>query len=185
MDLSLLGKKLELTPELRALALRVGLGVVLLAIAGYVLLYMSARQHDRLTGELVSVREQIRRQQVLMPAWASIAATSHNATLNAVSLPAPEPVPRTRVYLMPEQLAHMARALGVEPLEVTLNPASMGQDPSSIQVQGVFSGSVEGVRELLMDVARMPSLARLERVELRAADGRVEMLLQLRIALAN
>jgi hypothetical protein len=185
MDLSLLGKKLELTPELRALALRVGLGVVLLAIAAYVLVFMSALQHKRLSAELKAVRDQIHRQQVLMPAWASIAASSHNATLGAVSLPAPEPVPRTRVYLMPEQLAHMARAVGVEPLDVTLNPASLGQDPSSIQAQGVFSGSLEGVRELLVGVARMPSLARLERVELRAADGRVEMLLQLRIALAN
>ncbi|MDP3425748.1 MAG: hypothetical protein Q8S17_00010 [Humidesulfovibrio sp.] len=185
MDLSLLGKKLVLTAEMRTLALRVGIGVGLLAVAGYVLLYMSTRQHDRLNAELATVREQIHRQQVLMPAWASITALGQNATLGSVSLPAPEPVPRTRVYLMPEQLSHMAQALGVEPLEVTLNPASLGQDPSSIQAQGVFSGSLEGMRELLMDVARMPSLARLERVELRAADGRVEMLLQLRIALAN
>ena len=185
MDLSFLGKKLELTPEMRSLGMRLGLGVVLLAIAGYVLVFMSVRQHEGLATELGNVRDQIQRQQALMPAWASMSALSRNATLEAVSLPPPEPVQRTRVYLMPEQLAHMARAVGVEPLEVTLNPSSLGQDPSSIQAQGVFSGTLEGVRELLMGVARMPSLARLERVELRAADGRVEMLLQLRIALAN
>ncbi|MBA4358439.1 MAG: hypothetical protein C0405_12030, partial [Desulfovibrio sp.] len=70
-------------------------------------------------------------------------------------------------------------------LEVTLNPASMGQDPSSIQAQGVFSGQIDAVREFLMGIARMPSLARIERVELRAADGRLELFLQLRIALAS
>ncbi len=184
MDLARL-KNVTLTPELRTLALRVGLGLLLLAVAGYVLVFMSVGEHARINLKITDVREQIRRQQVLLPAWASIAAMSHNASLDAVALPKAEPALRTRVYLMPEQLAHMARAVGVEPLEVTLNPASLGQDPTSIQAQGVFSGTLEGVRELLMSVARMPSLARLERVELRAADGRVELFLQLRIALAN
>ncbi|MHC1700205.1 MAG: hypothetical protein AB9900_04380 [Humidesulfovibrio sp.] len=185
MDFSALNKTLALTPELRALAVRVGLGLLVLVVAGYILVFMSARQHARLTGELADIEERTRRQQALLPAWASIAALNQNASLGALSLPEPEPVPRTRVYLMPERLEHMARAVGVEPLEVTLNPASMGQDPSSIQAQGIFSGQLEGVRELLMSVARMPSLARLERVELRAVDGRLELFLQLRIALAN
>jgi hypothetical protein len=120
-----------------------------------------------------------------MPAWASIAGLSQNASLGAINVPKSEPVPRTRVYLMPEQISHMAQSVGLEPLEVTLNPASLGQDPSSIQIQGVFSGQLPAVREFLMSVARMPSLARIERVELRAADGRLELFLQLRIALAN
>jgi len=185
MDLSFLSKKVVLTPQLRALVLRGLIGVLLLTVAGYVLVYLGLRQHARVAGEIAEVREQIRRQQALLPAWASIAAQSHNASLQQFVLPEPEPVPRTRVYLVPEQVSHMARALGVEPLEVTLNPASMGQDPSSIQVQGVFSGTLEGVRELLLSIGRMPSLARMERVELRAVDGRLEVFLQLRIALAN
>jgi len=185
VDLSVLNKKLALTPELRTLGLRIGLGLLLLAVAGYVLVYMSLRQGERLASQAAEVRERIQRQQLLMPTWANIAAMSHNASLGPVSVPPAEPVPRTRVYLMPEQLEHMARAVGVEPLEVTLNPSSLGQDPTSIQVQGVFSGSLDGVRELLMGIGRMPSLARMERVELRATDGRLELFIQLRIALAN
>ena len=185
MDLSVLNKKLVLTPELRTLGLRIGLGLLLLAVAAYVLVYMSLRQSERVAGQVAEVRERIQRQQLLMPAWDSIAAMSHNASLGLVSVPPTDPVPRTRVYLVPEQLEHMARAVGVEPLEVTLNPASLGQDPSSIQAQGVFSGPIDGVRELLMSLGRMPSLARMERVELRATDGRLELFIQLRIALAN
>jgi len=185
MHLSMLNKKLVLTPELHALALRVGLGLLLLAVAAYVMVVMSLQEQKRLTAEIAEVRAGIRRQQVLAPAWVGMAALSHNASLDALSLPEPEPVPRTRVYLMPEQLEHMARAVGVEPLEVTLNPASMAQDPTTIQATGMFSGPLEGVRELLMGVSRLPSLSRLERVELRAVDGRLELFLQLRIALAN
>lgn len=183
MDFAALTKKL--TPDMRTLVLRAGAGVLVLAVASYAMVFVPMHQHEQVTKEIAEVREQTKRQETLKPTWDGMAAMNKNATLGAVSLPAAEPVPRTRVYLMPEQLAHMARAVGVEPLEVTLNPASLGQDPTSIQAQGVFSGTLEGMRELLMSVARMPSLARLERVELRAADGRLELLLQLRIALAN
>lgn len=184
MDLNM-DLKRAFGPEGRALAVRVGLGLLLLAAAAYVLVGLSLREHTRLTSELADVAERTRRQQELMPTWASIAGLSQNASLGAINVPKAEPVPRTRVYLMPEQISHMAQAVGLESLEVTLNPASLGQDPSSIQIQGVFSGQLDAVREFLMGVARMPSLARIERVELRAADGRLELFLQLRIALAN
>lgn len=184
MDLNMDVKQL-LTPEVRALAVRVGLGLLLLLVAVYALVLHPMRARLNLETELAGVNERITRQQALMPAWLSISGAGQNATQGVASVPKAEPVPRTRVYLMPEQMAHMARAVGVEPLEVTLNPGSLAQDPSSIQAQGVFSGSVEGIRELLLSVARMPSLARMERVELRAADGRLELLLQVRIALAN
>jgi hypothetical protein len=185
MDLGFLSKKLELTPQMKTLGVRALGGVALLGVALYVLVFMGLRQNTRLAAEVEDARGQIRRQQALLPAWASIAAQSHNASLEQLMLPAAEPVPRTRVYLVPEQLSHMARAIGVEPLDVTLNPASMGQDPTSIQVQGMFSGSLDGMRELLMSFSRLPSLARLERVELRAVDGRLELFVQMRIALAS
>ncbi|MBA4357073.1 MAG: hypothetical protein C0405_05025 [Desulfovibrio sp.] len=184
MGLSL-DMKLALTPEMRTLSLRVGLGLLVLLAALYVLVVMPMSERARINADITDTRERTQRQLALRPAWASIAGLSQNASLSAISVPNPEPVPRTRVYLMPEQIAHMARAVGLEPLEVTLNPASLGQDPSSIQAQGIFSGQMEGVRELLMGLARMPSLARMERVELRAAEGRLELFLQLRIALAN
>lgn len=184
MDLNM-DLKQALTPEMRSLAMRVGLGLLVLLAALYILVVIPMRERVRVEAEITETGDRAKRQQALMPAWASIAGLTQNASLGAISVPKAEPVPRTRVYLMPEQIAHMARAVGLDPLEVTLNPASLGQDPSSIQVQGVFSGQMEGVRELLMSLARMPSLARMERMELRAAEGRLELFIQLRIALAN
>jgi len=181
----MLDMNLSLPPEMRPLATRLGVGLLLLVVVAYVLIVMPLREGKRLDEELVASRERIERQQALLPALTSIAASSQNASLAAVMPPKLEPVPRTRVYLMPEEIAHMARAVGLEPVEVTLNPASMAQDPNSIQAQGIFSGQMEAVRGMLMSLGRMPSLARMERVEIRAVDGRLEMLVQLRIALSN
>jgi hypothetical protein len=94
-----------------------------------------------------------------------------------------EPIARAEAYLVTEQLGHMARAVGLEPLDVSLDASSMAQDPGSIQAQGVFSGELAQARAFLVELGRMASLSRVEKVELRAVDGRIEMFVQLRVAL--
>jgi len=180
-----LNMELKLTPELRQLAVRMGMGAAVLVLAAYVLVAMPILQGRRLDAEIAATKNSLARQQSLAPALASLAQGAQNASISALLPPKSDPVPRTRVYLVPEQIGHMAKALGVEPLDVSLNAASLAQDPDAIQLTGVFSGRLEGCRGLLMELGGMPSLARMERVEMRAVDGRIEMMVQLRIALAN
>ena len=180
-----LNMNIKLTPELRQLGLRVVIGAVLLAGAVYLLALMPLFEGRRLDSEIAGMKLRLERQQKLMPALASLSANAQNATLEALLPPKAEPMPRAQAYLITEQLAHRARAVGLEPLEVSLDPASMTEDQNSIQAQGVFSGGVEAVRTFLLDLNQMPSLARVDKVEMRAVDGRLEMLVQLRIALGG
>lgn len=176
---------IKLTPELRQLGVRIGIGALLLAAAAYVLVAMPILQGRRLDAEIAAAKAALQRQQSLAPALASLEQGAQNASLASLLPPKSDPVPRTRVYLVPEEVGHMAKALGVEPLDVALNAASLAQDPDAIQLTGVFSGRLEGCRGLLMALGGMPSLARMERVEMRAVDGHIEMLVQMRIALTN
>lgn len=177
--------KLDITPELRQMALRLVLGTMLLCGVVYLAVGMPILEARRLTQEIAQTHQRAERQKLLMPSWALISQFSENATLAALLPPAPQPVPRTSVYTMPEQLSQTARALGVEPLEVNLNPASLAQDPGTIQLTGIFSGQLEGMRGFLSVVAGMPSLSTLDKMELRAVDGHLELFLQLRLALTN
>lgn len=176
---------IKLTPELRQLGLRLGIGAVLLVGAVYLLALMPLFEGRRLDGEIAALKIRLERQQKLMPALASLSANAQNATMAALLPPKAEPMPRAQAYLITEQLGHRARAAGLEPLEISLDPASMAQDQNSIQAQGVFSGEIEAVRTFLLDLNQLPSLARVDKVELRAVDGRLEMLVQLRIALGD
>lgn len=180
-----LDMNLTLTPELRQLALRIGIGFVLLCLAAYVLIGMPLLASRKLDSELTEARGRLERHQKLMPTVTSIIATAHNSTIGSLAVPQREPTPRSQAYLLTEQLAHMATAAGLEPLGVTLNPATMAEDPNTIQAQGEFSGQLEGVRSFLMALGRMPSLARMERVEIRAVEGRLEMMVQMRIAISG
>lgn len=180
-----LNMQLKLTPEMRQLAVRVGIGAALLVGAAYVLVGMPYLAARKLDGEINAARARLEQQKTLLPAMQKIMVGANNATVQALMPPKAEPMPRSRVYLVPEEIGHMARALGVEPLDLTLNPASLGQDPGSIQFSGVFSGDMDAVRGLLMQLGAMASLARMERVEIRAVDGHLEMMVQLRIALTN
>lgn len=175
--------EIKLTPHLRQLGLRAGAGALLLAAAVYLLAvmpYIEGRQLDR---EIAEHKARLERQQKLAPLLAGLGADSQNATLEALLPLKPEPIPRAQAYLVTEQLGHMARAVGLEPLDLSLDAGSMAQDPDSIQAQGVFSGELEQARAFLVELGRMASLSRVEKVELRAVDGRIEMLVQLRVAL--
>ncbi|SNR87874.1 hypothetical protein SAMN04488503_1677 [Humidesulfovibrio mexicanus] len=175
--------ELKLTPQMRQLGLRVGVGVLLLAAAAYLLAVQPYVEGRRLDREVAEQKARLERQQKLAPILAGLGAEAHNATVEALLPLKAEPIARAEAYLVTEQLGHMARAVGLEPLDVSLDASSMAQDPGSIQAQGVFSGELAQARAFLVELGRMASLSRVEKVELRAVDGRIEMFVQLRVAL--
>ncbi len=184
MDLKL-DLKLALTPELRQMGLRAALGAALLVLVVFLALVMPLREGRRLEAETAQTRERTKRQQALLPAWATLSQFAQNATIAALLPPATVPAERARVYTVPDELSQMARALGVEPVDVTLNPASLAQNPNAIEVNGIFAGQIEGLRGLLGALAGLPSLAGVDKAEIRAVDGHLELYIQLRIALGG
>jgi len=180
-----LDMNITLTPEMRQLAIRIGAGLAVLLLTAYALVGMPFFEGHKLDTDIAQEKARLERQQKLMPAIASLTSGAGNATLTDFAAPKAEPLPRAQAYLLTEQLSHMGTAAGLEPLDVTLNTSTMAQDPDTIQAQGVFSGQIDGVRAMLVAISRMPSLSRLERVEIRAVDGRLEMMVQMRVALGN
>lgn len=179
-----LNMELKLPPRLRQWAGRIGLGALLLAVVAYMLVGLPWREGRRLDRELAQDRQSLAHRQKIMPVLATLDARD-NATIDALAIPKPRPVPRAQAYQLTEQLTQMATAAGLETLEATLNTATLAQEPDTIQAQGVFAGQVDGVRAMLLSIARMPSLARIERVEIRAVDDRLEMMVLMRVALGG
>ncbi|NCU21654.1 hypothetical protein EOM89_13300, partial [Candidatus Falkowbacteria bacterium] len=148
--------ELKLTPELRQLGIRVAVGALLLAAAAYVIIALPVMQGRKLDAEIATAKADLARQQSLVPALASLNQDAQNASIAALMPPKSAPVPRTRVYLMPEQINRLAKSLGVEPLDVGLDPGSLAQDPNAIRLNGVFSGPTGGCRGLLMELGALP-----------------------------
>ena len=180
-----LDMKLELTPELKQLGARAALGAALLAAVVVLAVVMPLAEGRGLTRETAETRELTKRQQALLPTWATLHQFSSNSTVGALLPPAKKPVERARAYAVPDDIAQMARALGVDPVDVTLNPASLTKTPDAIELNGVFAGSFEGLRGLLGALAVMPSLEAMDKIELRSVDGHQEMYLQMRVALGG
>lgn len=180
-----LNTQINLTPQMRQMALRLGLGALVLLAAVYALVVMPWREGRHLEEELAKEQGLLQRDQKLMPAVQTLMSGAQNATLNDLIPPKAAPTPRAQAYLLTEQIGQLAVAAGLEPLDVNLNMASLSQTPNSLQVQGVFSGQLDGVRSFLMLLNRMPSLSRVEKMEIRAVDGRLEMMVQARIALTD
>lgn len=180
-----LDMKLELTPELRQVGARAALGAALLAAVVFLAVVMPLGEGRRLERETAETRERTKRQQALLPAWSTLSQFSSNATVGALLPPAKKPVERARAYAVPDDIAQMARALGADPVDVTLNPASLTKSPDAIEVNGVFAGPFDALRGLLGAFAAMPSLEAMDKVELRSVDGHLEMYIQMRVALGG
>jgi len=108
-----LDMNLTLTPELRQLALRIGVGLALLCLAAYALIGMPLLEARKLDSELAETKGRLERHQKLIPTVTSIIASAHNATIGSLAAPKQEPTPRAQAYLLTEQLAHMATAAGL------------------------------------------------------------------------
>lgn len=180
-----LDMKLEITPELKQLGARAVLGAALLAAVLVLAVVMPLAEGRSLVRETAETRERAQRQQALLPTWATLSQFSSNATIAALLPPARQPIERARAYAVPDDIGQMARALGVEPVDVTLNPASLTKTPDAIEVNGVFAGPLDGLRGLLGGLAGMPWLDGVDKVELRSVDGHLEMYIQLRVALGG
>jgi len=180
-----LGVNLAMTKELKQLAMRVAIGVVLFLVATYALIGIPILENRKLDAAIIAEKAAIGHRQKLMPILASMSFGADNATLTGMLAPKGEPMPRAQAYRATEELAGIAAAAGMETLDVSLNTASMGAGGDTLQVQGVFGGQIEGVYELLLAVGRMQCLAHVERVEIRAVDGRLEMMLLLRVRLGG
>lgn len=184
MDLKL-NMKLELTPELKHLVARYALGALLLAAVVVLAVVMPVLEGRKLTREAEETRERTKRQMALLPTWASLSQFSSNSTVGALLPPAKKPVERARAYAVPDDISQMARALGVDPVDVTLNPTSLTKTPNAIEVNGVFAGSFEGLHGLLAGLSAMPSLEAMDKMELRSVDGHLELFIQMRVALGS
>lgn len=184
MDLKL-DMKLELTPELRQLGARLALGAALLGVVIFLAVVMPLNEGRRLERETVETREQTKRQQALLPVWSSLSQFTSNATVAALLPPPKKPVERAKAYAVPDDIAQMARALGVDPVDVTLNPGSLAKTPNAIELNAVFAGPFDGLRGLLGALAAMPSLEALDKIELRSVDGHLELYIQMRVALGG
>jgi len=180
-----LGVNFTMTKEIKQLAVRVAIGVALFLVATYVLIGIPILENRKLEAAIIAEKAAIDHRQKLMPILTSMSFGTDNATLTGMLAPKAEPMPRAQAYRATEELAGMAAAAGMETLDVSLNTASMGAGGDTLQVQGVFGGQIEGVNALLLAVGRMQCLARMERVEIRAVDGRLEMMLILRINLGG
>lgn len=175
--------KLSVKPEDVRLAVKavVLLGLVLVLAA--VLILPSRRRAAALQQDLGRVRAEIALQETLAPAYAKLEQAKAQGAADDFGFPARKPLDRQRLQELPGLIQDKAKAAGLEVLELTLDANSVLQDRNKVMIQGVFSGGLSQFRLFFVDLQGMPSLGRVERLEVRAVAGGLEFFLQMRFAL--
>lgn len=175
--------KPALRPEDARLALKAAavLGLVLVLAAALVL--PARRRAAALRADLERVRADIARQETLAPAYARLVQAKARDAADGFGFPARQPLDRQKLQDLPGLIQDKAKAAGLEVLELNLDANSVLQDRDKVMIQGVFSGGLSQFRLFFVDLQGMPSLGRVERLEVRAVAGALEFFLQMRFAL--
>ncbi|MES9996015.1 hypothetical protein [Desulfovibrio aminophilus] len=173
----------RLKPEDTRLLLKSLFALVIIGIVAAVLVIPSRARLAELDTAIAGVQEKIARQEAFAPMFVELRLAAEREAGVSFGFPAHAPLDRQRLQDLPGLVQDKAQAAGLGVLEMTLDVNSVLLDRSRVMLQGVFSGQLAQFRLFYLELQSLPSLNRVERVEVRAVPEGLEFFVQMRFAL--
>lgn len=141
--------------------------ILLLLILAGANLHGPFRNWRRLTGELADARRRLDELQVLYPLYAELASLERPGRWPGLSSPATQALSEPEVAAIPERFMEMAARGGMEIGAVSPRVETDGAGRRRLDVELRGTGPYRQLQPFLMELARMPSLERIQRLEVR------------------
>ncbi len=169
-------KKQSIPPKLGLILL---LGSGLLIAIGLLAIWPQVAQKARLKEDIARAKAEILEQQEMHKVYGSL--------LKLQSVKTPEGLPEEiewelsseDITNIPAVMGKMAQESGVKVVEITPAPSSLERYDNAVMVSGVFSGQLEDLKVLLLDIGALSSFSHIEGVTLR--ERGLEVVLQLKV----
>lgn len=162
------------------LAALVLLALLLAAGAG---LYPPLREWTRLRRELTAARIRLDDLKILFPLYAELNALDGPGQWPDLKAPSPRGLAGPEVTAIPGRFVEMAGHCGMELGAVSPQVQADGEGHRFLQVDVRLSGPYTALRPLLMALARMPEMERIDRLDIRRESRTEEYAIRVRLAL--
>lgn len=164
------------------LGVRAGVFILMAFVLAAVLLYPAWLSLDRTRARLSALEGDLAEQEALLPLRASILSQKRDMPEVDVVVPELQPISRMQIFTVRERLADVVRTARMEPLEVNMNALDVQPGAEEVAVDFVAAGDSADIRSLFVAVASLPYVKQIERFEVRAVRGGVEVFMGLRLA---
>lgn len=173
----------RLKPEDTRLLIKALIALALTGVVAAVLVLPSRSRLKALDEAIAGVQGKISSQEAFAPVFADLRRAADREAGASFGFPARAPLDRQHLQELPGMVQDKAQAAGLGVLEMNLDVNSVLMDRSRVMLQGVFSGQLAQFRLFYLELQSLPSLNRVERVEIRAVPEGLEFFVQMRFAL--
>lgn len=158
--------------------LRLALVLVLFLGLLAALVYPEFLRGKRLDEQISATKYAILEQEMFSPLYQKLQNDLERTLPGDLPLAQRAPLAKGGMNELPALVNRAASSAGYEALEVTVDPASLSQYPGRIMIRVVVSGPLNLFRDFFLSFSTLPFVDHLEKMEMRAVPGGVEVMLQ-------
>ena len=174
----------ELHKDTRVLIFKALVFVAVLLVASLLFIYPVYSKAFRLDDEIAAAKADLVRQRIFLPEYVRLKELAESADRDLPPVPRAEPLSMAQVEGLPAAIKTLAANAGLEPLDVIISPGSLKQGEPRIMMQCILAGDVGAFEDFFVALNGYPHLYAVDRLEMQAVPGGVEIFVELWIALS-
>lgn len=145
----------------------------------FVGIYPNQRALGQLDEEIAGLQVKVQSQELLHPVYMKLIRQMQQKAPEGLPLPEKRRIDRKNIASVNDSFRTLARNSGVVLESASPDPSSYLEDTNRLTMNVAFSGDFFNIRELLMNVCKMPFLNIIENMELTTVDGKKQIRLKL------
>lgn len=162
----------------RALRLIVKSGILIgcFLVAVLVLVYPVRFDISECEDKILDAKSRIEEQRLLSFPLSKIALANNKLPKLDLAVPKLERLSRQKVFDVTADIENAAHKAGMEPLDVVVDSASIRSGEKEVSINAVFAGKSSKIRALYIELAKLPYLVGVKRLDIRPVQDEIEAL---------
>ncbi len=164
---------------------KIGICVGILIVFILLLILPSITKEKRLKHEILQVKANIKRQEILFPKYMAIKAKLNQSIVKNLPLPTIKAIGEEEVNTVTSQIGHLATKVSLTVNEVTPDPYSLSQVTGVLGVNCEFFGNFQNLHAFLISLGSVDSLIHIEKFDVQEGKGGVLCTMRLLLSVAT
>lgn len=145
----------------------------------------SKNKVSRLNGDIVGLKSEIKRQEILYPVYLDLKRQYEAEVLKELALVTNKAMTQEEVNEVTRQIEEAAVASKMEPQEVVPDPATLSENSGQVIVNCEFFGPFFNVRDLLKNLGSIPYVRHIETLEMQEALNGLVVKMKVRLSVVT
>lgn len=145
----------------------------------------SKNKVSRLNGDIVALKSEIKRQEILYPVYLDLKRQYEAEVLKELPLVTNKAMTQEEVNEVTRQIEEAAMQANVEPQQVIPDPATLAENSGQVIVNCEFFGPFFNIRDLLKSLGGIPYVRHIETLQMQEALNGLVVKMKVRLSVVT